>query len=273
MPILNLLTILKNLLFTDYEAKAYIALLKNSPATGYAVAKNSGVPRTKIYDVLNNMIKRGDVIVSPGNPPFYRALPPKSLITARKEQAQKNFAVAEHLLEQLDISQNDDGDIWNITGRDSILQKVKECINGANRRILLEIWADDFKEIAVELKEAADRGVNVTIVSYGAIAAEFANLYLHDMSDEITEENGGRWLVVSVDDSQVVAGTISMEEKNRAAWTMNPALLMPLTEVIVHDLYIAEILKEHRDVLEKTFGKDLINLRQKFSICLDQKEM
>ena len=87
MSNINLLAILKSLLFTEYEAKAYVALLKNSPATGYAVAKNSGVPRSKIYEVLNNMIQRGDVLVSPGNPPFYRAIPPKSLIALRKEQA------------------------------------------------------------------------------------------------------------------------------------------------------------------------------------------
>ncbi|MFF2857390.1 helix-turn-helix domain-containing protein, partial [Peribacillus sp. NPDC058002] len=41
----NILDTLKNLNFTEYEAKAYLALLEESPLTGYAVAKNSGVPR------------------------------------------------------------------------------------------------------------------------------------------------------------------------------------------------------------------------------------
>lgn len=32
--------------FTEYEAKAYIALLRLGPATGYQIAKESGVPRS-----------------------------------------------------------------------------------------------------------------------------------------------------------------------------------------------------------------------------------
>ena len=171
-------------------------------------------------------------------------------------------------MEQLEPTENEDGDIWNITGRDSILQKVKECINGANKRILMEVWAEDFKEISSELKEAAERGVNVTIISYGAIAADFANVYLHDTSNSDNEEYSGRWIVLSVDDSQAVVGTVSMEDKNRVVWTMHLGLVVPVTEGIIHDLYIAEILKAHRDILEETFGKDLIKLRQKFSISL-----
>ena len=47
---------------------------------------------------------------------------------------------------------------------------------------------------------------------------------------------------------------------------------MPITEVVIHDLYIAEILNAHRNILEKTFGKDLIDLRKKFGIYLDNKK-
>ncbi len=35
----NILETLKNLNFTEYEAKAYLTLLEESPLTGYAVAK------------------------------------------------------------------------------------------------------------------------------------------------------------------------------------------------------------------------------------------
>ncbi len=54
----NMLDILKNLNFTEYESKAYLALLQESPLTGYAVAKKSGVPRSKIYEVLESLVIR-----------------------------------------------------------------------------------------------------------------------------------------------------------------------------------------------------------------------
>ena len=106
----------------------------------------------------------------------------------------------------------------------------------------------------------------------GVIITDYAEVYQHDMSDTITEEYGGRWIVLSVDGSQVLAGAVSLNEKSRAAWTMHSGLVMPITEVIVHDLYIAEIMKKHRDILEADFGKDLIELRHKFSVYPDNKK-
>lgn len=269
---MEILDILKKLDFTEYEAKAYLALLSESPSTGYAVAKNSGVPRSKIYEVLESLTARGDVFVSLGNPPLYQALPAKELIAARKAKAEENFIAAEKSLEEFEHSSNDRENIWNITGHDAIIGKVCECIENAQIRILLEIWAEDFPKVSDKLKEAAERGVNITIISYGEIKVDFANIYPHDMSDEITSEYGGRWIVFSADDTQVVAGAVSLGDESRAAWTMHQGLVMPITEVVIHDLYIAEIMNAHRDILEKSFGKDLIELRKKFAVYPDNKK-
>ncbi|MDA4896313.1 TrmB family transcriptional regulator, partial [Streptomyces sp. MS2A] len=73
----NILDVLKNLNFTEYESKAYLALLEESPLTGYAVAKKSGVPRSKIYEVLESLVIRGDIFVSYGNTPQYIPVPAK----------------------------------------------------------------------------------------------------------------------------------------------------------------------------------------------------
>ena len=71
----ELLSTLQRLGFTEYEAKVYLALLRHSPLTGYAVAQRSGVPRSKVYEVLNGMVGRGEVLVSYGEPTQYGPLP------------------------------------------------------------------------------------------------------------------------------------------------------------------------------------------------------
>lgn len=268
----NMLDILKNLNFTEYESKAYLALLQESPLTGYAVAKKSGVPRSKIYEVLESLVIRGDVFVSHGNTPQYVPVPAKELIKNRRLKAEEHFDQAEKYFEKFEQTANDRENIWNITGRSEILEKVKACILSAKKRILLEIWKEDFEEIESELKQAAEQGVIVTIIAYGDIVSNFSNVYLHDMSSEITEEYDGRWLVYSGDDSEVVAGIVSLGNDSRAAWTMHVGLVMPITEVIIHDLYLMEILKKHRELLEESFGKNLIQLRRKFSIHSDFKK-
>ncbi|MEH7122426.1 TrmB family transcriptional regulator [Bacillus sp. JJ1773] len=268
----NILEILKNLNFTEYEAKAYLALLEESPLTGYAVAKNSGVPRSRIYEVLDSLAMRGDILVSPGNTPQYTPVPAKELIKSRRMKAEENFELAEKSLAEFERSANDRENIWNITGRNEILEKVKACILSAKKRILLEVWKEEFEELESELRLAAKRGVNVTIIAYGEITSDFANVYFHYMGHEITEEYGGRWIVISGDDSEVVAGIVSLGKDSRAAWTMHVGLVMPITEFIIHDLYLMEIMEKHKELLEESFGKNLVNLRRKFSIHPDFKK-
>ena len=45
--------------FSEYEAKAYAALLRENPVTGYQLAKISSVPRSMIYEVLGKLTTRG----------------------------------------------------------------------------------------------------------------------------------------------------------------------------------------------------------------------
>ncbi|MEP7288080.1 MAG: helix-turn-helix domain-containing protein [Chloroflexota bacterium] len=35
--------------FTEYEAKIYLELLRNNPATGYQLAKQAGIPRSMVW--------------------------------------------------------------------------------------------------------------------------------------------------------------------------------------------------------------------------------
>src|SRR2546423_13803109 len=49
---------LQKLGFTEYEARAYVALLQRSPLNGYELAKASGIPRPNIYAVLQKLEER-----------------------------------------------------------------------------------------------------------------------------------------------------------------------------------------------------------------------
>lgn len=263
---------LKSLGFTEYEAKAYLALLAESSVTGYAVAKHSGVPRSKIYEVLDNLVSRGDVIVSPGEPPLYCPLSAKELIQKKKRQTEEQLSRAEAELATMDKTMRDTENIWNITGYEAIKERLLDCIARAKSHILIEIWQEDFECVREALQVAAERGVRVIIVSYGDIDVDFAKVYPHAHSSGVTDEYGGRWVVFSADSKEVLTGVVSLDDKSRAAWSGHQGLVMPITEVVIHDLYIAELLNAYGDVLEETFGKGLTLLRQKFSFNEDNRK-
>src|SRR5213080_3960055 len=67
---------------TGYEASAYVALTRRGRATGAEVARLAGLPRQRIYDVLDGLVSRGLAIVEPGRPVHYTALAPEDAVAA-----------------------------------------------------------------------------------------------------------------------------------------------------------------------------------------------
>jgi sugar-specific transcriptional regulator TrmB len=63
--------------FGSYEARAYCALLMKSPANGYQIARQSGIPRAKIYECLERLVSRGAaVLVESGESDTRQYAPP-----------------------------------------------------------------------------------------------------------------------------------------------------------------------------------------------------
>jgi HTH-type transcriptional regulator, sugar sensing transcriptional regulator len=256
--------VLAKLGLTEYEAKAYLALLTESPLSGYSIARNSGVPRSKIYEVLGSLVGKGAVLASHGDPVRYAPLSPKELLTRYRDEMEQVLDRAEGALGRYAAQQQAGALIWDVQGRSEIIARARELIDRATRTVLMEIWAADADELRPVLRAAAERGVTVTVVAYGDLDYPFATIYQHDSTDEITGGLGGRWLVLSVDMREIIAGTVSLGSDSRAAWSTHVGLVIPITELIKHDLYKLEMLGAHRDVLEDTFGPGLARLRDRF---------
>jgi hypothetical protein len=65
---------------TGYEARVYIALVNRSRYTAAQLARESRVPRQRIYDVLSGLTERGLVRALPGQVTRYTAVDPASAI-------------------------------------------------------------------------------------------------------------------------------------------------------------------------------------------------
>ena len=51
---------------TSYEAKAYLTLIRRDSFTAAQVARQSGLPRQRIYDVLGSLVQKGLAVARPG---------------------------------------------------------------------------------------------------------------------------------------------------------------------------------------------------------------
>jgi HTH-type transcriptional regulator, sugar sensing transcriptional regulator len=65
---------------TTYEARAYVALVRRDSFTAAQVARQSGLPRQRIYDVLGSLVEKGLASTRPGSVVKYAAIAPELAI-------------------------------------------------------------------------------------------------------------------------------------------------------------------------------------------------
>jgi sugar-specific transcriptional regulator TrmB len=65
---------------TTYEARAYAALVRRDSFTAAQVARQSGLPRQRIYDVLGSLVQKGLAAARPGRVVKYAAVAPELAI-------------------------------------------------------------------------------------------------------------------------------------------------------------------------------------------------
>jgi len=73
-----------------YETKAWLALLGKGIASAGEVATISGVPRSRAYDVLESLEKRGFAIIKIGKPVRYIGVKPNVILEKLKNNARKD---------------------------------------------------------------------------------------------------------------------------------------------------------------------------------------
>ena len=69
-----------------YETKVWLALLSKGIASAGEIAELSGVPRSRTYDVLESLEKRGFAITKIGKPVKYISVKPTEVIEKMKSK-------------------------------------------------------------------------------------------------------------------------------------------------------------------------------------------
>ncbi|RLE45621.1 MAG: hypothetical protein DRJ31_11030, partial [Candidatus Methanomethylicota archaeon] len=68
---------LKSMGLTEYEAKAYLALLQKANMTAEQISNLSEVPLPRVYGVLEQLAIKGFIKILPGRPRKFEAIEPR----------------------------------------------------------------------------------------------------------------------------------------------------------------------------------------------------
>jgi sugar-specific transcriptional regulator TrmB len=247
--------------FTVYEAKVYMQLLTDSPATAYEIAKASGVPRPNTYNALESLTKRGAVQPISENPARFVASPPQRHLESLGRQ---HVAICERLTDELARIKSPDADpyVWNVQGEQAISRKIKSLINESRISIRIKAADEVLRTYSSELRAAAERGVEILIILFGKNVEEFrytraCRVYLHE-GNGVRMGTADNLFTLTIDHSQAVTATT---DSMTAFYTHNRAVVQMADSLIRHDYYMAEIHARFGPQIDEAFGPYLRDLR------------
>lgn len=176
---------LKDFGLNSYEAKLWTALLSRGTATAGELSDIANVPRSRSYDVLESLERKGFVIMKLGKPIKYIAVPPSAVLEKVKktvlEDADKQAEILEKLrntevfselsvLHKQGVDTVDPMDLSGvIKGRGNIYSYLNSLIKNAKKSVDIMTTDTGFVNKAQALKnslnKAKEKGVKVKILA------------------------------------------------------------------------------------------------------------
>ncbi len=211
----NFLEKLKDFGINSYEAKIWTALLSRGVANAGELSDISNVPRSRAYDVLESLEKKGFIIMKLGKPIKYVAVPPEEVLSRVKKKIENEKASQIKMVDELKdstvlneltllhtqgIEKTDPTELsGSLKGRDtsynqmaSMIANAKESVSIVTSAEGLVRKADAFKRA---LKKAKENGVSVRILAPVNKKNEKVVKQLKDFAEVRDSEVKGRFMV------------------------------------------------------------------------------
>jgi len=231
----KLLPALKSFGFTSNEAKTYLSLLQNNPATGYEVSGKSGIPRSAIYEILKRLESTGMVSCVDTNPTRYIPLPPDHFFDLLENNFSANLDTLKDSLKNVNTDL-EVGDLWNIRGYDSMIDRARNMIRNAKSAVYLSIWRAEFEKLHADLKDAEKRGVRIVVFSFCDMPTDVGMVYAYNLDSTRLQNVWNSKILMVVDRDSALLGGVEKLPTNKVAWTRNSAIVAIALNYIILDL-------------------------------------
>ncbi|MDA3850482.1 MAG: hypothetical protein PF447_04350 [Spirochaetaceae bacterium] len=268
--VVNSRDVMMKLGFSQYETRAYLALLKKHPLTAYETARQSKVPNPKIYGVLDRLEERGMVqIIERAGKKKYLPMDPGEFIFHQRSITNSQLDQQETSLQE-EIKDNSSDYVWNINDIGEFQQRVNSLIQSAEDNILISLWAEETIFCRDALEEAENRDVKLAMVHFGPAREGLPGMaYEHPIAETLFKEKGGRSFCMVVDSSVAIMGLVDLKGSPEASWSRSMGFTSLAEDYIRHDIYLMKIVQRLDSPFKDLFGDGYPLLRNVF----DNKEI
>jgi len=169
---------------TSYEIRTFTALLKTGEQTASDLSQKSGVPYSKIYEVLGTLEDKSWIGSDDSRPTKYFAKSPSTGLETTKQKIENDFlqnqsVILNELVPLYEKSgTSEKPDIWVLSGSANIAAKILEMVESCRNEVMIavpEAGEELVKKALPKLRALHDKGVDITILISDKIDKESIN--------------------------------------------------------------------------------------------------
>ncbi len=250
----NTINQLRDFGLNSYESKLWTALLSRGSATAGELSDITNVPRSRSYDVLESLEKKGFIIMKIGKPIKYLAVDPENVLERVKKRILEDADIQTQIINRFEGSELLDElkllhktgvtkvDVTELSGlfkgRKNIYHHIEKKIRSATKQILIqttELGLVSELSLKSTLKKAKENGVKMLIAA--PITSQNQNIagQLSKFAEIRHTPTEGRFYIF--DDDEVVfmltKDTNVQQTYESAVWVKSPAFASSLKKMFL----------------------------------------
>jgi len=151
---------------SEYESRAYVALVALGSGSANFVAEVSQIPRTSAYKVMKSLEAKGFVREKQGRPRAFSPVDPSDLSKRFVSEIEDSFgriASVKDMLSERGVPQL----VYTIMGKDRVLEKIGEMLDKSEQGFVISSpsMIEIRRRLGKRFANAVARGVSLTVIT------------------------------------------------------------------------------------------------------------
>ncbi|MGN7169579.1 TrmB family transcriptional regulator [Paenibacillus cellulositrophicus] len=266
----QLLHHLRNLGFTEMEAKIMVELAGKGPSSGYEVAKGLGVSRSNVYSTLQRLCQQGYLHRSEGDPVRYSMLKTEELTRMIAGQMKESLSFIENRMPRVEPDQQP---FYNVEGDRNVMEALARELERAEHEIVVDVWREEAALMRSELEQAEQRGVKLLWSCIGSDTGMERLLpwpaWNQDAGDRHTLK--GRKFSFVIDRRWCMLGMRGEDCATQALVTEHPVMVELLLHHFTQEMVLYEVEQDLGGELAERYGPAYERIYRKY-VEVDPRE-
>jgi sugar-specific transcriptional regulator TrmB len=212
---------------STYAARTFVALASLGSGTARDVSQVAEVPRTRVYDAVEELEGRGLVDSRQSSPTQFWAISSETAGRTFEQEFEHRMEVLRTALSELEPEErrSEQRGIWTVDGRPAVTERLLEFFDGAEERIVYLTAEESLApELLEGLRATADRDVSLRLTAGSTagqeeLRSQLPHATVTESTWEWSETRAGRLMIV--DGRKVLVSIVDGKEpgSETAIWS------------------------------------------------------